>query len=502
MKQYDFVIIGSGLGGLTCGAILSKKGYKICILEKNPVLGGCLQSYHRNGAKFETGVHYLGSLEKDQILYKLFNYLGIISSIELEKLSVSAFDKFTFGSNPEFFGLAQGYPLFKKLLSDRFPEEKEGISQYCDAIIDTCNKFPLYTFKGIQFEDKVDLLYANAAKTIDSYVKNPTLRAILAGNNPLYAGVKDKTPFYIHALITNSLIESSWRCKDGGSSIAKSLIKVIRNNGGELFTNAEVESFAENEGLISKAVTKNGDEFYAANFISSLHPSVTLSLTSSSQFRQVYRKRIALLENTTSPFIISIKFKPDSFPYLDYNHYHYHSENVWDTAEYAPEEWPKSFVLFTSNSYEGNKMAKSGCIMTYMNYSDVQKWEDTFNTVYNPASRGNDYNQFKKEKTEKLFRLVETKYQGIMNAIEDYHVATPLTYRDYFGNPEGSLYGVLKDSNEPLKNYFPSKTKIPNLYLTGQNMSVHGVLGVAMSAITTCGDFLGLDQLLMEVKES
>jgi len=502
MKQYDFVIIGSGLGGLTCGAILSNKGYSVCILEKNPVFGGCLQSYHRNGAKYETGVHYLGSLEKGQILNKLFNYLGILPMVEFERLGTNAFDKFTFGENPEEFGVAQGYPLFIKSLSDRFPEEKEGIEKYCEGMLDTCRRFPLYTFKAIELENKLDLLYSNAYETICSYVKNPTLRAILAGNNPLYAGVAEKTPFYIHALIINSMIESSWRCKDGGSSIARALIKVIEQNGGVLINNAHVKSLEENDNSITKVITESGEEYYARTFISSLHPSVTLSLTSSSQFRQVYRRRIAQLENTTSPFILSLKFKPDSFPFQDYNHYHYHSENVWDSAEYLPQQWPKSFVLFTSTKYKGSAMAKTGCIMTYMNYPDVAKWENTFNTIYNPGSRGEDYEQFKQEKTEKLLNLVESKYPGIKEMIEDCHAATPLTYRDYFGTPEGSLYGVLKDSREPLKNYFPSKTKIPNLFLTGQNMSVHGVLGVAMSAIFTCGEFLGLDEILTEVKES
>lgn len=502
MKQYDFVIIGSGLGGLTCGAILSKKGYSVCILEKNTVFGGCLQSYYRNGAKYETGVHYLGSLEKGQILNKLFNYLGILPAVEFERLGIEAFDKFTFGNNPEYFSVAQGYELFKKALSERFPDEKEGIEKYCTSMLDTCHRFPLYTFKGIDFENKLDLLYSNANDIICSYVKNHTLRAILAGNNPLYAGVADKTPFYIHALIINSLIESSWRCKDGGSSISKALINVIKKNGGVLKNNAEVKSFEEKDSLVSKAVTKTGEEYYGRNFISSLHPSVTLSLTASTQFRQIYRKRISQLENTTSPFILSIKLKPNTLPFFDYNHYHYHSENVWDSAEYTPEQWPKSFVLFTSTKYEGTNMAKTGCIMTYMNYSDVAKWENTFNTVFQPGSRGKDYEEFKQERVDRLLKLVEFKYPGITNMIEEYHAATPLTYRDYIGNPEGSLYGVLKDSSEPLKNYFPSKTKIPNLYLTGQNMSVHGVLGVAMSAVITCGEFLGLDNILTEVKNS
>ena len=66
----EVVIIGSGLGGLLCGAILSKAGRTVTILEKNPVIGGCLQSFVRDGLRFETGFHSVGNdIGIRQVLY-------------------------------------------------------------------------------------------------------------------------------------------------------------------------------------------------------------------------------------------------------------------------------------------------------------------------------------------------------------------------------------------------------------------------------------------------
>ncbi len=67
MEQYDVVIIGSGLGGLACGTILAKEGYKVCILEKNKQIGGNLQTYVRDRVIFDSGVHYVGGLIRDKI---------------------------------------------------------------------------------------------------------------------------------------------------------------------------------------------------------------------------------------------------------------------------------------------------------------------------------------------------------------------------------------------------------------------------------------------------
>ena len=60
-QQKKVIIIGSGLGGLSCGTILAKNGYAVTVLEQGVQVGGCLQCFSRRGAKFETGMHFIGS---------------------------------------------------------------------------------------------------------------------------------------------------------------------------------------------------------------------------------------------------------------------------------------------------------------------------------------------------------------------------------------------------------------------------------------------------------
>ena len=84
--MYDVIITGSGLGGLECGVILSKEGYKVCVLEKHHIIGGCLQSFKRNGIIFYTGIHYVGSLSEGQIFNQYNKYLGIADKLHLKKM--------------------------------------------------------------------------------------------------------------------------------------------------------------------------------------------------------------------------------------------------------------------------------------------------------------------------------------------------------------------------------------------------------------------------------
>ena len=77
-KEFDILVIGSGLGGLVSALILAKEGMKVCVLEKNNQYGGNLQTFSRDKLIFDTGVHYLGGLSEGQNLYQYFSYLEMI----------------------------------------------------------------------------------------------------------------------------------------------------------------------------------------------------------------------------------------------------------------------------------------------------------------------------------------------------------------------------------------------------------------------------------------
>ena len=96
MKKYDVIIIGGGIGGLASGIILSKEGLSVCVLEQHTIIGGCLQSFKRNGRTLDTGMHYIGSMGEGEIMHQYFKYFGITDDLRLRKLSDDGFDNFHF----------------------------------------------------------------------------------------------------------------------------------------------------------------------------------------------------------------------------------------------------------------------------------------------------------------------------------------------------------------------------------------------------------------------
>ena len=499
----DILIIGSGLGGLVCGAILSREGYKVCILEKNKQVGGCLQTFVRDKIIFDSGVHYIGGLGKGQNLHQIFKYLGILDKLKLQQMDEDAFDKIIFKGDDNEYPMAQGYENFIKQLSKQFPGEEEAIREYCNKIKEICSKFPFYNLRASEdANEKTETLSLNAKAFIESLTENKKLQEVLAGSNALYAGIPDKSPFYVHALVLNSYIESSWKCVDGGSQIGKYLVQIIRKNGGDIIRNCTVKQLVEENGEITHVILDDGKAMYAKNFISNIHPAKTLEMTKSDMIRNVYRKRIATLENTVSSFTLNIVLKKNTLKYFKTNYY-YHTENsVWYGWNYNEDNWPMGYALFLSASSKSEEYAEAVTILTYMRYEDVKLWENTFNTVAVKNDRGETYEEFKKRKAEKVLDLVEEKFPGLRDCIQSYYTATPLSYRDYIGNDDGSLYGILKNNNDPMKSLISARTKIPNLYFTGQNMVLHGILGVSISALVTCGAFTDIDTLIEKIRNA
>lgn len=497
MESFDVVIIGSGLGGLLCGNILSREGYRVCVLEKNKKTGGCLQVFARNKRLFNTGLNYTEGLSKGQILHKYFSYFGIMDQLRLKQMDPDGFEVITYRGKE--YRHAQGEENFIETLARQFPHEREAIRAYMVKIRTVCQQFPLYNldFEGDGQIDYEDLFSENAFDFIRSITQNETLQQVLAGNNLLYAGHPEKTPLYLHALITYSFISSAWRFVDGSQQLATAIEQIIKANGGLILRNSEVVKLEVNAGKVAYAVLADGSQIRGSTFISNIHPENTLKLTDKTHFTKAFQKRIQSLENTIGMFSLYLVLKPGVFPYLNYNHYHYTGDSVWNTAACRGSEWPCGYLLYTPATSKSDKYTESMIAIAYMDYDEVKPWEHT--TV---EQRGQSYIDFKQQKAEQFLDLIGKKFPGIREIVETYHCSTPLTYRDYTGTPQGSAYGIQKDYRTPFKTLITPKTKIPNLLFTGQNLNIHGILGVSIGAVMTCGELVGLPYLIQKIKKS
>ncbi|NIK90753.1 NAD(P)/FAD-dependent oxidoreductase [Mangrovimonas sp. CR14] len=500
-NHYDVVIVGSGLGGLVSAIILAKEGYSVCVLEKNQQFGGNLQTFTRNKTIFDTGVHYLGGLSEGQNLFKYFNYLGIAHDLNLKKMDELAYDRITFGNDPQWYPHAQGYAKFEEELIKKFPTESEAIMAYSKKMKETCSKFPLYSLqKGSPYD--LSVFQESTWEVVNALTQNKKLQAVLMGSNYLYAGLKS-TPFYVHALSVNSYIESSYRCINGGSQITKLLIRKLKSLGGVALKHQEVVKMDLKNDKISKVSCLNGTEFTANWVISNIEPQTTLNMFGESPLKKPYINRIKNIKKTVAAFSLYIVFKPDTFKYFNHNIYHFKTpEKVWTSQDYDIQNWPESYMVSLGVKKNMDDYAENMTIMSYMRYEEVLPWAHTFHTVKYKNERGQTYEEFKAEKTEQILLELEKQFPAIRSCILETYTSTPLSYRDYIGSLGGSMYGFLKDAEKPMQAILSPKTKIDNLLFTGQSLNMHGILGVTIGAVLTCSEILGKAYLVDAINEA
>ena len=458
--MHDVLIIGSGLGGLECGALLAKRGFKVLVLEGSNQPGGCMQSFRRGGLHYDTGLHYVGGLAQGGAMHKAFAELGLLD-LPWQRMDED-FDHVIIGGR--HFAFHQGYEAFVEGLAKDFPHQREALQSYVQRLqnitaedMDVC----AYDYLQETFSDELLLNVVSAA------AMKTELR-------------KESLPLFNFAHTCSSFIESRWRLKGDGNLLVRNLIGTIEEAGGEVRTNSKVVRLTEKDGRISSAVCADGQTYEAEYFISDIHPAVLCDLLEGCpSVRKAFRRRMTFGENTCGMFTAQLSIKPESLRYFAHNVFVYDKPNVWTMTE---ENDPVKGVMISARVPEdGSDNLRQIDLLTPMPWHECQAWAET-----KVGRRGEDYKAFCQQKTKECIRLAEQYIPGLSEMVEQCYTSTPLTYRDYLGSPEGGAFGMRKDCRCSMLSFHSVSTPLPNLLLTGQSIILPGIEGVTMTAFETC----------------
>ena len=525
MCRKRVVIIGSGMGGLSCGVVLAKNGYEVVVLEQGAQPGGCLQCFSRRGARFETGMHYIGSAAEGQTLDRLLEYLEVKGDIALSPLDGDGYE--VVALNGRRYRWAQGREAFVRQMSEYFPRQHDNLVRYFDLVERVAGASTLHALKraGVaedvrwKMEDvrcqtsnirhqtsdiSTEYQLRSVNEVIDGVITDPELAKVLVGNLPLYAAERDKTPFATHAFIMDFYNQSAFRIVGGSDNVARSMIRTIGRYGGRVVNDSRVTKIVCDD-THATGVEINGADFMRADYVvSDAHPMRTLELLDTRLIRPAFRQRINAMPQTVGGFTVYLEFKDNTVPYQNYNFYGYNTDSPWGCEQYDEQSWPKGYLYMhlcdgdarTASDLRsecgaaicpkgGVRFAKTGVVISYMQMKDVAQWYGT-----KSGRRGADYEAFKQRKADRLLDAVERHFPGLRANIKHCYTSTPLTYRDYTGTEGGGMYGVARDISLGAACKVPHRTKVPNVFMTGQNINSHGMLGVLVGTMVTCDAIL------------
>ena len=106
-----------------------------------------------------------------------------------------------------------------------------------------------------------------------------------------------------------------------------------------------------------------------------------------------------------------------------------------------------------------------------------------------PSERDEKYVEWKNRLAQEIIRVAGTRIPDLKQAIKVFYTSTPLTWQRYTGS--ASSFGVKKDYRSALTTVISPRTPVRNVYMTGQGLGLHGLLGSSVTALHTSAQIIG-----------
>jgi phytoene dehydrogenase-like protein len=482
----NIVIIGSGIGGLSAGILLSLLNFQVTIVEKNPLPGGLMRSYRRAGIDCSVGVHYVGALGEDEPLGKMFHALGIpVDKLFVRMGQDGVIDRYIFDDFT--FDLPVGIDAFEANLLSSFPGDAVAIDLIMKNLREIARRMREPSFlvnQGDPFQN-IDYYFNPMGEYLQKLGVSDGLRDVLAVPSHSVIGVPpNECPVIFHHMVLASYLFSSWRLKESGSKMADVFVKRFQDLGGKLILNDGAGKILLTSAKVTGLRLQSGKYLSADAIVAAIHPKAMLALMEPDSLKSSYRQRILNMEETEGVIAVQVSVDAQVHPEMTYNIYR------MQTDEKGILDYGVFYQLRRGNADGANLLS----IMAKSLYNEWSRWENT-----NSGQRGKDYEEKKQNLARGLLQKANEVFGGLKNArILD--VFTPLTLRDYVNCPEGSCYGVMRKTSQLLKIASLNNIPVSGLYLAGQNAVAPGVLGSILGSFSVARQIAGQERLKKEIK--
>lgn len=492
---WDSIVIGSGMGGMTCAALLAKLGQRVLVLEQHYVPGGFTHSFKRGKYHWDVGVHAVGEVTERSLPGRL---LAALTHGRLQWASLGpVYDAFAF---PD--GVALDFPdnphAFRDVLLNQFPDGASAIDGYFARVREVSAAMRSYYLARLAPPSAhvlTDMLTRTAQRAfgetaqhaLDRLTDDTRLKTVLAAQWGYHGAPPSRASLAIQALVTKHFQWGGYYPVGGSAAIARHLLATVEDAGGYTRISADVAEIILDDGVAVGVRLKDGEELRARRVISA---AGVLSTVQRLLPRPVSDTRWAASVRALAPapahvcLYLGLRGDIRAAGAGAYNQWYYNTwdpeADFWDITD--PAKIPDAPVLYCSfpslkdPAYDpGPEQRHTGEVVTFVPWDRFSGWLGT-----RWRRRGGDYDAFKKSLQDSLLAQILKKMPGLAPLIDHVELSTPLS-TDTFARPvQGSIYGILPTPERFANPYLRPRSPIPGLFFAGSEVATVGVIGAMM----------------------
>lgn len=489
-SEFDVIVIGSGMGGMSAAAALSRLDHKVLLLEQAQLIGGLTHAFTRDGFTWDVGLHYCGTFGHEQAAGRILDWLSG-GAIEFHSVG-TVYDTLHF---PDNFAISIGRPAeaYKMELKESFPNNVAEIDAYFEALLAAEEAGHIAGAERAMPEPFRSALHwwnrkkiqrwcsRTTGEVIAEFISDPKLAAVLSAQWGTYGGKPKEASFAIHAIIIGHYLEGAGYPVGGAASIARGLVPVIEAAGGSARAATPVTEILLEDGKAVGVRTKSGDAFRAPVIVSAIGAGETVArLLPKKISEQDWAQEIATFKPSICHFDLFLGFEGDISQHgaTRSNHWFYESWDTSDAIWAVPDSDPiqMMFVSFGSlknPSHEPGPMNKhTGDMVLWADWSSVAEFANG-----GADERPEEWAAFKQNVESKMLDLFKKKFPSLAPLIAYHDLGTPLATASFTGHEKGGFYGVETTPRRLLSNALNARTPVPGLFLAGQDVMCPGIAG-------------------------
>jgi all-trans-retinol 13,14-reductase len=501
-SDIDDLVIGSGMAGLTVGALLAAQGRRVLMVEAHDTPGGYAHTFRMGSYGFCAQVHYIFNCGEGEPIDELLGRLGLRAGITFERLDPEGFDHVVVAG--ERHRIPNGLQKHRDRLLRRFPDASSAIRGYFDTVLSiereldalpkTLGWRDILT-APLRFRSLLRYRRATLQSLYDELRMPPRLQAILAGQCGDYLLPPAEVSLLLHVALVRAYDRGAYYpTKHFRHFIGGIASYIAEQPGCRLMLRTEVERILVERGRVVGVRTKAGETLTARRYISNVDPRRTAALIGERSLPGGYLRSLdyAYSCGTLTLYlgVRGLDLRDHGFGNFNVWHYPHDDINAIYRAQNVAQDFRDPWLFLSTPTLHTD--APGLCP------PGDQILEIATSAAYGPFKRMRDedrrrYNAEKKRIRDRILNIVEENYvPGLSKHLVMKVMGTPATNARFCWAPEGNAYGAELTPRNVGASRLPFATPLSNLWVVNATAGLPSIGGAVRAGMDLFEELSGI----------